>query len=132
MTVKKVDSTEPDGMEQVFKLFGEDHVRARIEGWRRMDPEAADIFTRLTYEGLYARTVLEPKVRQLCTVSGLTVLNALPSLKTHITAALRVGATEVEVREAIFQMATYCGIPYMNQALKTLDEVVQEQKKQHE
>ncbi|MFC1990272.1 carboxymuconolactone decarboxylase family protein [Chloroflexota bacterium] len=38
--------------------------------------------------------------------------------------ALRIGATEAEVKEAIIQMLTYCGMPYVMQAYVAFSEVV--------
>ena len=110
-------------------VFDEAHVRERIGKWeQRVDKEFSEIVKNLAYEGLYKRTVLEPKVRQLCTISGLTVLNALPQLKSHIRAAFSLGAAESEVKEAIIQMVTYCGMPYVAQAFGAYDEVARELK----
>ena len=112
-----------------MQLFDESHVQGRTKRWERaVDKGFAEVVENLTYKGLYARTVLEPKVRQLCVISGLTVLNAIPQLKGHIKVALRVGATEAEVKEAIIQMLTYCGMPYVMQAYVAFSEVVRKHK----
>ncbi len=126
--MKKRTSTEKElqGLEAAVRLFGEEHVRERLHKWERLDPEFNELTLRFSYGGLYAREVLEPKIRELCTISGLTVLNALPQLKSHMRAAFRVGATEAEVKEAIFQMITYCGSPYVAQALGAYEEVERE------
>jgi 4-carboxymuconolactone decarboxylase len=91
-----------------------------------VDKDFADIVNNFSFGGLYRRTILDPKVRQLCTISALTVLNALPQLRSHIRITFAAGASEAEVKEAIIQMATYCGIPYVSQALKAYEEVIQE------
>ncbi len=110
-----------------MQLSDEEHIQKRAEWWEgAVDKEFAKIHENFVSRGLYARTVLEPKVRQLCAISGLTVLNALPQLKVHIMVAFRVGATEAEVKEAIVQMVTYCGMPYVVQAFEVYKEVVQE------
>jgi len=121
---------EPEGLEQVFNLFGEAYVRDRLTRWeQKVDRQFSEALTAFTWKGLYTRKVLEPKVRQLCVISGPTVLNALPQLKGHIKAAFRAGASEAEIKEAIIQMSVYCGMPYMNQAFEVYEEVAQELQK---
>ena len=110
-----------------MQLFDESYIQDRIARWEKaVDKGFADVVESLTYRGMYARTILEPKVRQLCAISGLTAINALPQLKAHIKTALRVGATEDEVKEAIVQMLTYCGMPYVMQAYVAFREVTRE------
>ncbi len=108
-------------------ILDEDKMRGLRKWWEEgVDRNYAEIVANLTFNGLYQRTVLEPRVRQLCVISGLTVLNALPQLKDHIRAAFNAGAKEAEIKEAIIQMTTYCGMPYVAQAFRTYQEVEQE------
>ena len=126
MTEKKgSEEDELAGLEQSVKLFGEEHVRMRVQMWKSMG-SVGDILKNLSYGGLYARTVLDLRTRQLCTISALTALNALPQVKTHIKAALRVGVNQDEVKEAIFQMAPYCGAFRVAEAFKVYKGVVGE------
>ncbi|MFC2066433.1 carboxymuconolactone decarboxylase family protein [Chloroflexota bacterium] len=129
MTEKKgSEEEELEGLEQSIQLFGEEHVRMRMRMFDRYGPEVGEIFRNLSYRGLYARKVLDLRTRQLCTVSALTVLNALPQLKTHVKAALRVGATQDEVKEAIIQMVTYCGSYKVAEAFKVYEGIIAELK----
>jgi 4-carboxymuconolactone decarboxylase len=75
---------------------------------------------------LYARDVLPQKVRELCAVAALTVLQRTEELRLHIHAALNVGASKQEVAEVIFQMLTYGGVPVMVEGLKAAKAVLQE------
>ncbi len=94
--------------------------------WRSFDKELAKDLS-LFYTGkLYAREKIPHRVRQLVTVSALTVLNRTEELKAHLYAALNVGCTPQEIAEVIFQMATYGGVPVVNTALKALRTVLQE------
>ena len=112
-----------------MNIFDEAHVRNMFKFWEEgVDKEFARLLENFGLKGLVTRTILEPRVRQLCVVSGLTVLNALPQLRVHIKAALRVGVTEVEVKEAIIQMTPYCGVPYVRQAFDVFIDVAQELK----
>ncbi len=94
--------------------------------WRSFDKELAKDIS-LFYTGkLYAREKIPHRIRQLVTVSALTVMERTEELKAHITAALNVGCEPKEISEVIFQMATYGGVPVVNNALKVLREVLQE------
>jgi 4-carboxymuconolactone decarboxylase len=93
--------------------------------WRQFDPELARHISMFFTGRLYAREVLPQKVRELCAVAALTVLNRTDELRLHIQAALNVGATRQEVAEVIFQMLTYGGVPTMVEGLKAAKEVLQ-------
>ena len=54
------------------------------------------------------------------------MLNSIPQLKGHIKGALRAGATQAEVKEAIIQMTTYCGMPRVAQAYRAYEQAVKE------
>ena len=95
------------------------------ELWRQFDPELARHVSMFFTGRLYAREVLPQKVRELCAIAALTVLNRRDELHLHIQAALNVGATRQEVAEVVFQMLTYGGIPTMVEGLKVAKEVLQ-------
>jgi len=109
------------------KLFGKPR---RGEGayalWKLFDPELAREFSRFFVGRLYSREVISLKQRQLCTVAALAVLNYPEELAIHINAALNVGATQEEIAEVIFQMATYGGAPCTVEGLRTLKHVLEE------
>lgn len=110
-----------------MQVFDEAYVSGVLKRFEDgVDKDFADIVNNITYNGLYKRTVLEPKVRQLCVISALTSINALPQLQAHIRFAFKAGATEAEVKEAIIQMAAYCGMPYVSQAFGAYEQVAKE------
>jgi len=94
--------------------------------WREFDKELARDMSLFITGHLYSRERIPHRVRQLCVVSALTVLERTDELKMHIHAALNVGCTPGEVAEAIFQMITYGGVPVANTGLKVLREVLQQ------
>ena len=62
----------------------------------------------------------------MITVTSLAVQQTLPQLKAHINGALNAGATPVELREAIYQLAPFIGFPKTLNALGVLNEVFKE------
>lgn len=49
-----------------------------------------------------------------------------PQLKSHAAAALNVGVSPIELREAIYQCAPFIGFPKTLNAISTINEVFQE------
>ena len=61
--------------------------------------------------------------RELLTVTALAAMQTLPQLKAHVAAALRTGASPLQVRETIYQCAPYIGFPKTLNAIATANEV---------
>lgn len=53
----------------------------------------------------------------------LATNQTLPQLKAHVHAALNVGLTPVEIKEAIYQCAPYIGFPKTLNAINEVNEV---------
>jgi 4-carboxymuconolactone decarboxylase len=111
---------------------------------RQLGPEAdgyiarinaiSEIFGRVNVEfpfgDLYSRSVLCPKIREMITISALTVQgSSIPELRVHIKGALYNGVTREEILEIITQMLAYCGFPAATNALVTAQEIFDEMDK---
>ena len=90
----------------------------RLRMLESLDPGFGRLFEEWCYGGLYARDVLDDRVRELCAVAALIPQNRSSVMETHLKAALRCGATREEVLEVIFQSGVYAGLPA---CLSTLD-----------
>lgn len=86
------------------------------------DPDFAAIRDRLVYGEIVDHGTLSDKQRALITLVVLTSGQTLEDLKTHVDAALRVGATPVEIKEAMYQCSPYIGFPKTEAALKMVNE----------
>ncbi len=88
----------------------------------------------VAYGQFYSRDGLDEKTRLLATVAALTALGGQtrPQLKVNIASARKVGATQREIGEVIFQMALYGGLPAMINALNAAMEVFDEEGKNDE
>lgn len=94
--------------------------------WEQFDKQfSRDMSLHITGK-VYAREVIPHQVRQLVTVSALTVLGKLEELELHVQAALNVGCKPREIAETMFQTSVYGGVPAMNQGLKVLRKVLQD------
>lgn len=90
------------------------------------DPEFMDILQKFIFGEVFAVGDLDLKTRELITCTTLTVMQTLPQLKAHAAAALNVGVTPVELREAIYQCAPFIGFPKTLNAIAVMNEVFTE------
>lgn len=87
------------------------------------DAEFMRILQRFIFgEVCYAGT-LDNQMRELVTITVLTVNQTLPQLKAHIGACLHVGISSLEIREAVYQCAPFIGFPKTLNAIAAMDEV---------
>lgn len=88
-------------------------------------PGMAQTLTRMAYGEFYYRAGLDIKSRYTATIAALTVQGGqtAPQLKINIAAARKVGMSQVEIAEVIWQMGLYGGLPACINALNTALEV---------
>lgn len=88
------------------------------------DPDFVAIRDRLIYGDIAQAGTLSDKQRELITLVVLATIQTLDDIKTHVNAALSVGLTPVEIKEAIYQCAPYIGFPKTEAALKRVNEAL--------
>ena len=94
--------------------------------WKEFDRDLANDFSMFITGNLYSRTVLTAAERQMVACAMLAALRAGGELKLHVNAALNVGCDPGKLAEIFFQLATYAGMPAVNEALQVYREVLQE------
>jgi 4-carboxymuconolactone decarboxylase len=87
------------------------------------DPDFQDILNRFIFGEVLYQGNLDDKQRELITLVVLATNQTLPQLKAHVGAALNVGLTPVEIKEAVYQCAPYIGFPKTLNALTEVNEV---------
>jgi 4-carboxymuconolactone decarboxylase len=109
------------------KLFGRGiKTEAPFLMWREFDRDLAKDFSMFISGNLYSRTVLTLPERQMVACAMLAALGAKEELKLHVNAALNVGCDPRKMTEIFFQLATYAGMPAVNEALKVYRDVLKE------
>ena len=111
-------------VERIFPATGQ----KRLDPLAQLDPQLSQILEDVVFGGLYARTVLDQRTRELCALAALVALGHKAQARTHILASLNAGATRQEVQEVIIQMLVYAGFPatlggieVMQQTFRELD-----------
>jgi 4-carboxymuconolactone decarboxylase len=79
------------------------------------------IFGEVFYQGN-----LDDRMRELITLVVLATNQTLPQLKAHVLAALNVGLTPIEIKEAVYQCAPYIGFPKTLNAINEVNEVLKQ------
>ncbi|TWD93415.1 4-carboxymuconolactone decarboxylase [Neobacillus bataviensis] len=104
--------------EKYKQLFGNG-----VPGAYATDPDFQDILSRFIFGEVFYQGNLDDKQRELITLVVLAANQTLPQLKAHVGAALNVGLTPVEIKEAVYQCAPYIGFPKTLNAINEVNEV---------
>ena len=94
--------------------------------WKEFDRDLANDLSLFITGNLYSRTVLSLPERQMAACAMLAALRATDELKLHVNAALNVGCDPRKIAEIFFQLATYAGMPAVNEALHVYQDVLME------
>lgn len=86
------------------------------------DPEIMDILQKYIFGEVFCTGDLDIKTREMITCVCLATMQQLPQLKGHTGAALNVGVTPIELREAVYQCAPIIGFPKVLNAMTAVNE----------
>ena len=94
--------------------------------WKEFDKDLANDFSMFITGNLYSRTVLTMPERQMVACAMLAAIRARDELRLHVNAALNVGCDPKKLAEVFFQVATYAGMPAVNEALEVYRDVLKD------
>ena len=92
------------------------------------DPELMEILQKFIFGDIFSAGELTNKERELITVVSIATLQCLPQLKAHINAALNVGNSPLEIREALYTLCPFIGFPRTLNSLEVFNTVMTERK----
>lgn len=98
------------------------------------DPEFEEIKNRFIYGDAVCNGGLDDKTGQLIILAVLTTVQTLSQLKEQTKAALNLGLTPAEIKEALYQCAPYIGFAKTQEALDAVNAIFEAQgvPRQHE
>jgi 4-carboxymuconolactone decarboxylase len=121
------DELRKKTQETAHKLFGKGiKMDPPYLTWKEFDTDLANDLSLFISGKLYSRTVLTLPERQMAACAMLAALRATDELKLHVNAALNVGCDPRKIAEVFFQLATYAGMPAVNEALRVYRDVLKE------
>jgi len=116
---------EKKGMELRAKLFGEKQASAGHEYLKQFDPDFANFLNEQLFGGIWTRPGLEIKTRSFITMAALMALGRGPELRIHMRGALNLGIKPSEIKEMIFHLSQYSGVPTAVEAIRAFREVTE-------
>ena len=109
------------------RLFGKGaKIKPPYLLWKDFDRDLANDFSMFITGNLYSRSVLTLPERQMVACATLAAIRAGDELRLHVNAALNVGCDPRKLAETFFQVATYAGMPAVNEALDVYRDVLKE------
>lgn len=100
-----------DGLALRKEVLGADYVARSFANADDFSRPMQELSTEYCWGAVWSREGLSRRDRSLLNIGMLCALNRPHELKLHVKAALTNGLTRDEIREAILQVAVYCGIP---------------------
>lgn len=82
--------------------------------------------TEFCWDEIWNRPGLDRRSRSLLNLGMIAALNRPHEFKIHVGGALNNGLTKEEIREAILQIAVYCGMPAALDSFRIAKEVFAE------
>ncbi len=99
------------GLQLRREVLGADYVdraMARADAFTRPMQELS---TGWCWGEVWSRPGLSRRDRSLLNIGMISALNRPHELRLHVKAALGNGLSREEIREALLQVAVYCGVP---------------------
>jgi len=93
------------------KVLGAEFVEKSFANADDFSRPMQELSTEYCWGHVWAREGLTLQQRSLLNIGMISALNRPPELKLHIKAALTNGLTREQIREALLQVAIYCGVP---------------------
>lgn len=93
------------------EVLGAEYVSRSMEQADDFSRPMQELSSTYCWGDIWSREGLSRRDRSLLNIGMISALNRPHELKLHVKAALRNGLTREEIREALLQVAVYCGIP---------------------
>lgn len=113
------------GLEIRYAVAGPAYVDAALAGGSSdFARPMQELVTEACWGSVWSRPGLSRKQRSLQNIAMLCALNRGPELAAHVRGAITNGASEIEIRETILQVAIYCGMPAGLEGFKIAEKVI--------
>lgn len=109
-------------------VLGEERVKTVLDEADAFNWDFQQLVTEYCWGACWGRHGLSRQQRSLLNLGILAALNRGPEFELHFRAALKHGLTLEELKDALIQIAIYCGIPAGVEAFKIASKVLDEMK----
>lgn len=108
------------------EVLGADYVDRAMAAADEFSRPMQELSTEFCWGHVWSRPGLTRRERSLLNLGMISALNRPHELKLHVRAALNNGLTREAIREALLQVAVYCGIPAGMDSFRLASEVFSE------
>lgn len=123
----KRSETYEKGLALLNQLHGGHTGEQLVNNLKEVCPDFVDMTIEWAMQGIMARQGLDLLTREYLLIASCTTLgHAVPQLKAHIDAALKLGGSKEQIVEVILQMTFYAGGAAVSNALAYAKEVFQQ------
>lgn len=105
-----------EGMKVRREVLGADHVASAQARATEIDADFQTFITEMAWGSVWARPGLDRRTRSLVTIAILAALGR-EELALHLRATRNTGVGLDELKEVLFHVAVYAGIPAANSAI---------------
>jgi 4-carboxymuconolactone decarboxylase len=113
------------GLQTRREVLGDEHVDRAIAGTTEFTADFQDFITRYAWGELWNRPGLSRPERSMITLAILAALGRDEELALHVRAGIRNGLTPADIREVLFHVAVYAGLPAANRAFTVAAQTMQ-------
>lgn len=106
------------GMATRRAVLGDSYVDRKEKAKSDFDADFQAFITEVAWGKLWSRPGLSKRDRSLITIALLAALGHEEELGLHIKATRNTGASMEEIREALFHVAVYAGVPAANNGFR--------------
>ncbi len=114
------------GMKTRRSVLGDAWVDAANAKRTEFDADFQDYITGIAWNDVWSRPGLSKRERSMITIALLAGLGQWDEVAMHTRATLNTGATRDDLREVMFHVAVYAGVPAANHAIKVIKQVFAE------
>ncbi|MGN6143800.1 MAG: carboxymuconolactone decarboxylase family protein [Mesorhizobium sp.] len=114
------------GLKTRREVLGGEYVDNSINQADEFSWPIQQLTTEFCWDEIWNRPGLDRRSRSLLNLGMIAALNRPHELKIHVGGALNNGLTKEEIREAILQIAVYCGMPAALDSFRVAKEVFKE------
>ncbi|ESX84585.1 carboxymuconolactone decarboxylase family protein [Mesorhizobium sp. LNJC405B00] len=107
------------------EVVGADYVQRAFDKAGEFGREFQELVTEYCWGASWGREALSRRDRSLLNIVMLGMLGRNAELALHLRGALRNGVTPDEIRDALFQLAIYAGVPAGVESFRIAQEVLE-------
>ena len=110
------------------EVLGDEYVDRALAGVDDFNRDFQQMVTEHAWGAIWSRPGLTKQQRSLLNLGMLAALNRMEEFELHFRGALNNGCAPEELKEALLQVAVYCGMPAGVAAFRIARKVFEERK----